>query len=173
MILDDRTESARGHGELRLGAIFRRQNVLPRISEISGLPECLPGQDAVPISEMWGLCHLPPRPSRSRLRPLPAFYSERYPWACQLRTLSLSQGRPNAGRLDLFDRLFDGLRRLGSFFGLDVIVSSIVLWTLVFIEGRLADIKYFWAPIVANLAVGVSLGLPLFLYMHERRLGER
>lgn len=30
--------------------------------------------------------------------------------------------------------------------------------------------KHLWAPIAANLAVGVSLGLPLFLYMREQRL---
>jgi hypothetical protein len=29
---------------------------------------------------------------------------------------------------------------------------------------------HLWAPIAANLAVGVSLGLPLFLYLRERRL---
>jgi hypothetical protein len=53
---------------------------------------------------------------------------------------------------------------------LDVIVSSVVLWALVLIEGRRAGMKRLWAPVVANLAVGVSLGLPLFLYMREGRL---
>jgi hypothetical protein len=52
-------------------------------------------------------------------------------------------------------------------FGMDVLVSSVVLWVLVAVEGRRAGVKYLWAPIVANLAVGVSLGLPLFLYMRE------
>jgi hypothetical protein len=28
--------------------------------------------------------------------------------------------------------------------------------------------RHLWAPIVAVLTVGVSLGLPLFLYMRER-----
>ncbi len=60
--------------------------------------------------------------------------------------------------------------RIGGFFGWDVIVSSVVLWVLVSVEGRRAGVKQLWAPIVANLAVGVSLGLPLFLYMRERRL---
>lgn len=60
--------------------------------------------------------------------------------------------------------------RVGAFFGWDVIVSSLVLWTLVFVEGRRARLLNLWAPIVANLAIGVSLGLPLFLYMRERRL---
>ena len=30
--------------------------------------------------------------------------------------------------------------------------------------------KHLWAPLAANLAVGVSLGLPLFLYLREKRL---
>ena len=60
--------------------------------------------------------------------------------------------------------------RIGGFFGMDVIVSSLVLWVFVFAEGRRLRIRHLWAPIVANLAVGVSLGLPLFLYLRERRL---
>ncbi len=49
-------------------------------------------------------------------------------------------------------------------------MSSVVLWALVVIEGRRAGVKRLWAPIAPNLAVGVSLGLPLFLYMREERL---
>jgi hypothetical protein len=59
---------------------------------------------------------------------------------------------------------------VSGFFGMDVIVSSVVLWVLVFVEGRRAGVTQLWVPIAANLAVGVSLGLPLFLYMRERRL---
>jgi hypothetical protein len=59
--------------------------------------------------------------------------------------------------------------RIGGFFGWDVIVSSVVLWVLVVIEGRRAGVKHLWAPIAASLAVGVSLGLPMFLYMREGR----
>jgi len=69
-----------------------------------------------------------------------------------------------------FDQLFSN--RIGAFFGWDVIVSSVVLWALVFVEGRRAGVKHLWAPLAANLAVGVSLGLPLFLYLRERRLEE-
>lgn len=68
----------------------------------------------------------------------------------------------------------DGLfaNPVSGFFGMDVIVSSVVLWTLVLSEGRRLEMKNLWAPIAANLAVGVSLGLPLFLYMRERRLAS-
>jgi Terpene cyclase DEP1 len=59
---------------------------------------------------------------------------------------------------------------VSGFFGMDVIVSSVVLWVLVFTEGRRLGIPRLWMPIIANLAVGVSLGLPLFLYQRQRRL---
>ena len=58
---------------------------------------------------------------------------------------------------------------IGGFFGWDVIISSVVLWVMVAVEGRRADLAHRWVPIVANLAVGVSLALPLFLYMQEAR----
>jgi Terpene cyclase DEP1 len=58
---------------------------------------------------------------------------------------------------------------VSSFFGWDVIISSLVLWAFVFLEGRRLRIGRLWAPIAANLLVGVSLGLPLFLYMRELR----
>jgi hypothetical protein len=67
-----------------------------------------------------------------------------------------------------FEQLFS--TPVGAFFGWDVIVSSLVLWAFVFIEGRRSGVKHLWAPLAANLAVGVSLGLPLFLYLRESRL---
>ena len=53
---------------------------------------------------------------------------------------------------------------------MDVVVSSAVLWVLVYVEGRRSTVKHLWAPIVASLAIDVSLGLPLFLYLRETRL---
>ena len=67
-----------------------------------------------------------------------------------------------------FQQLF--ANPISGFFGMDVIVSSLVLWMFVFVEGKRAGVKHLWVPIAANFAVGVSLGLPLFLYMRERRL---
>jgi hypothetical protein len=58
---------------------------------------------------------------------------------------------------------------VSSFFGWDVIVSSLVLWAFVLYEGRRLEMSRLWAPIAANLVVGVSLGLPLFLYLRELR----
>lgn len=67
-----------------------------------------------------------------------------------------------------FEQLF--ANPVSGFFGWDVIVSSVVLWVLVIVEGRRAGVKHLWAPIAASLAVGVSLGLPLFLYLREASL---
>lgn len=60
--------------------------------------------------------------------------------------------------------------RIGAFFGMDVVVSAVVLWLFVFVDGRRAGVRALWAPVAATLAVGVSLGLPLFLYMREAAL---
>lgn len=57
---------------------------------------------------------------------------------------------------------------VSGFFGWDVIVSSVVLWVFVLTEGRRRRMSGLWAPLAASLAVGVSLGLPLFLYLRER-----
>jgi len=68
----------------------------------------------------------------------------------------------------LFSQLF--ANDISAFFGMDVIVSSLVLWVFVFAEGRRLGMKHLWVYIAANLAVGVSLALPLFLYVRESKL---
>ena len=55
-------------------------------------------------------------------------------------------------------------------FGLDVIVSSVVLWLFVFTEGKRLGMKQLWVYIVCNVAVGVSMALPLFLFFREPKL---
>jgi uncharacterized protein DUF2834 len=59
--------------------------------------------------------------------------------------------------------------RISSFFGLDVIVSSVVLCVFVLVEGRRSGTRPLWLPLGALLTVGVSLALPLFLYLREAR----
>ena len=60
--------------------------------------------------------------------------------------------------------------RISAFFGLDVLVSSAVLLVFMRVEGRLLRMRFRWLPIVGLCAVGVSLALPLFLYLRERAL---
>jgi hypothetical protein len=62
--------------------------------------------------------------------------------------------------------------RISAFFGLDVLVSSVVLLMFMRVEGRLLRMRFRWMPIVGLCAVGVSLALPLFLYLRERALKE-
>jgi hypothetical protein len=63
-----------------------------------------------------------------------------------------------------FRQLFEN--RVGAFFGMDVLVSAAALLVFAGSEGRRA--RVLWPVVPAVLAVGVSLGLPLFLYLRER-----
>ncbi len=67
-----------------------------------------------------------------------------------------------------FQDLF--LTKISGFFAMDVIVSAVVLFVFIFTEGRRLEIPNLWLPVVATLSVGVSLGLPLFLYMRQSRI---
>jgi uncharacterized membrane protein YidH (DUF202 family) len=87
--------------------------------------------------------------------------------------LPLSQLLPflSAHGLDvplLFRELFQN--SVPAFFGMDVIMSSLALWLFVFSEGRRRGMKNLWLYVACNLAVGVSLALPLFLFFRERKL---
>ena len=97
-----------------------------------------------------------------------------YLWLCVVGTvLPLSQFIPFLRQHGLDARLFVEqlfANPVSGFFEWDVLVSSVVLWVLVAVEGRRSGTKHLWAPIVANLTVGVSLGLPLFLYLRESSL---
>jgi hypothetical protein len=80
----------------------------------------------------------------------------------------------DAHGLDLslfFSELFS--TRIGAFFGLDVLVSALVLFVFMTAEGRRLGLKKLWLPAIATIAVGVSLGLPLFLYMRQSTLDAR
>jgi 4-amino-4-deoxy-L-arabinose transferase-like glycosyltransferase len=57
--------------------------------------------------------------------------------------------------------------QVASFLSADLMVSSFVLWVFIYFEVRKQAIKYWWLPILANLAVGLSLALPLFLLLRE------
>jgi Protein of unknown function (DUF2834). len=62
---------------------------------------------------------------------------------------------------------------VSGFFGMDVIVSSVVLWIFVFSEGGRLGMRRLWVYVVCNLAVGVSLALPLFLLFRERAIESK
>jgi hypothetical protein len=60
--------------------------------------------------------------------------------------------------------------RVGGFFGLDVLVSAVALIGFIRSEGARLKMRSLWLPIASILFVGVSLGLPLFLYLREREM---
>ncbi len=85
-------------------------------------------------------------------------YAEFVPWALQ-----------HGLNLRLFvQELF--ANRIGAFFGMDVLVSAITLIAFARIEGPRLGIRRRWLVLLAILTVGVSLGLPLFLYLREVEL---
>jgi hypothetical protein len=69
-----------------------------------------------------------------------------------------------------FAHLFEN--RVGGFFGMDVFVSSAALLVFAVAERRRAGAHALWPVALAVLAVGVSLGLPLLLYLRERGSGR-
>jgi hypothetical protein len=64
------------------------------------------------------------------------------------------------------------VNRISAFFGMDVLVSAVVLVAFMRIESGRLSIRRRWLPVLAVLLVGVSLALPLFLYMREARLEQ-
>jgi hypothetical protein len=67
-----------------------------------------------------------------------------------------------------FQQLF--ANRIAGFFGMDVLVSAVVLIFFLRREGERLGARHLWLAIAGVFAVGVSLGLPLFLYLREQAL---
>jgi hypothetical protein len=51
-----------------------------------------------------------------------------------------------------------------------VFIHGFVLILFITTEGRRMALPLLWLPIVATLVVGVSLGLPLVLFLRQRQL---
>ena len=60
--------------------------------------------------------------------------------------------------------------RITSFFALDLIVSAIVAIPFMVYEGRKTKMKFYWIPTITVVGIGLSFGLPLFLYLREIHL---
>jgi hypothetical protein len=69
------------------------------------------------------------------------------------------------------DELFS--TRIGGFFGLDVLLSAVTLIAFIRREGARRKLRLLWVPIGATCLIGVSCGLPLFLYLRERQLASQ
>jgi hypothetical protein len=53
-----------------------------------------------------------------------------------------------------------------------VLGTALVLWVFVIAEGRRLGMRHLWVYFVCTLTVGVSLALPLFLYLRAGRLQQ-
>jgi hypothetical protein len=62
--------------------------------------------------------------------------------------------------------------RISGFFAWDVLISAVVLVGFIRSEGKRRGMRLLWLPILGVLSIGVSFGLPLFLYLQERTLEE-
>jgi Terpene cyclase DEP1 len=82
-------------------------------------------------------------------------YSQFVPW--------LLQHGPDVPLL--FTELFS--TKVGAFFGLDVLISAAASIAFIRREGAKRKISMLWLPIAATCLIGVSCGLPLFLYQRE------
>ena len=66
----------------------------------------------------------------------------------------------------LLQELF--MNRVSSFFALDVVLSACSLFMFISMEQNRLMRRFWWIPVIATLALGVSAGLPLTLYLRER-----
>ena len=69
-----------------------------------------------------------------------------------------------------FEQLF--ANRISAFFAIDLLISSVVFWVFLYWEGSHLKMSNLWVYVVCNLAVGLSLGFPLFLLMRQRKLEQ-
>jgi hypothetical protein len=58
------------------------------------------------------------------------------------------------------------------FFALDVLISALTLFVFVFWEGRRLRMAHLWVYVLCTMVVGVSLGLPLFLFFRELKMKQ-
>jgi len=86
-------------------------------------------------------------------------YSQFISWIAEYRALTMS-----IFLRDLF------ANRISAFFAMDVVVSAIVLISFIQTEGKRLSMRLLWLPTLGTLLVGVSFGLPLFLYLRQLRL---
>lgn len=86
-------------------------------------------------------------------------YSQFIPWIAEHHALNMS-----IFLRDLF------ANRISAFFAMDVIVSAVVLISFIQSEGKRLQMRLLWLPTLGTLLVGVSFGLPLFLYLRQRQI---
>ena len=86
-------------------------------------------------------------------------YSQFIPWIAEHHALNIS-----IFLSDLF------ANRISAFFAMDVVVSAVVLISFIQTEGKRLQMRFLWLPTLGTLLVGVSFGLPLFLYLRQLQM---
>lgn len=71
----------------------------------------------------------------------------------------------------LLEQLFTN--HISAAFGMDVIVSAVVLLVFIFWEGTRLKMRFLWVYVLSTLTIGVSFALPLFLLMQQHQLEKR
>lgn len=59
---------------------------------------------------------------------------------------------------------------ISRFFAADLIIACIVAWCMMAREAQRRNIRYWWVAMAATFVVGLSLALPLFLFMRELKI---
>lgn len=70
--------------------------------------------------------------------------------------------------LGMFEYMFK--KPISAFFIMDLLVSSVVFWIFMIREAIRRKVKLWWICIIANILVGLSFALPLFLLMREIKI---
>ena len=71
-------------------------------------------------------------------------------------------GTENVSLQSFFISIFSN--NVSSSVAADLIVSGLVFFAFVYFEGKRMGLKHLWVYVVATLFVGLSFGIPLFLY---------
>lgn len=59
---------------------------------------------------------------------------------------------------------------ISNFFAWDTLLAGISVIVFILVEGQRKKIPYLWMYIMFTLLVGVSMGLPAFLYGRQRKM---
>lgn len=77
-------------------------------------------------------------------------------------------GEPQPTIALFFSSIF--ANKIASSVATDLLISALVFFAFVFFEGKRLNMKRLWMFIPATLFVGLSFGLPLFLYFRAKHI---
>ncbi|MEJ2765365.1 DUF2834 domain-containing protein [Photobacterium sp. MCCC 1A19761] len=75
--------------------------------------------------------------------------------------------------LDVIRLIQDAIANPISIFAwLDVVVAALALATFIVTDGKAHGVRFRWLALIGTFTVGVSCGLPLYLYLKEKQQGD-